>query len=275
MANTVYTALPQHEANEEKENPIWPSTRRPLSQRWSRTTALLSALLLSSLIANFVLLYRQFVTPWDLINELPTRYAGLVRNVPTKITHHIAFDSTNRTEQDAAWDDKDLEPWTHFVALDEDYTIDLDLPHAQRWPWDLNKGVYILTAAHELHCVRVLRVAVNENHDGVPEEEQTWAYAHLIHCLNVLRDTVMCNADDTPLYVGRLHENTHSSDPRAGIGTTKMCRNWNTLLEWSRARSACYYPEDFFNQSYPEVERYKYCPDGSRPWETIEAPQAP
>lgn len=46
-----------------------------------------------------------------------------------------------------------MEPWQHFVALDEDYAKQVDLPHAQRWPWDDSKGTYILSAAHELHCV--------------------------------------------------------------------------------------------------------------------------
>lgn len=89
---------------------------------------------------------------------------------------------------------------------------------------------------------RVLRVSVNENHDGVPGLEQTWAYGHLIHCLNVLRESVMCNADDTPLYTGHLHAKAKSSHPKAGIGTIKMCRDWSSLLQWSRERSACYNP---------------------------------
>lgn len=108
---------------------------------------------------------------------------------------------------------------------------------------------------------------LNENNDRVPVEEQTWEYEHLLHCLNVLRETVMCNADDTPLYTGLLHGNINSSTPRAGIASVKMCRDWNTLLEWGRARSACYRPVHWFEEGFPELERYKYCPDGSRPWE--------
>lgn len=79
--------------------------------------------------------------------------AHLRRNVPTEIVAHSDFDSTNRTVQDSAWDAPELEPWNNFVALDEDYTIEMGLPHSQRWPWDHSKGAYILTSAHELHCV--------------------------------------------------------------------------------------------------------------------------
>ncbi len=191
-----------------------------------------------------------------------------------------------------------MEPWNGFLALDEDYVIAQDLPHSQRWPWDLSKGVYIMTSSHELHCVvsaathtsstpptrsvqidtgflqHVLRQSINEDHDGMPEEERTWHYPHLMHCLNVLRESVVCNADDTPLYIGRLHKNAHEKSPRAGTGTVKMCRDWDKLLEWSRARSACYRPVHWAEKGFSELDRYKSCPDGARPWEKVEATMA-
>lgn len=79
--------------------------------------------------------------------------AQLRRNIPTEILAHSNFDSMNRTIQDAAWNGPEIEPWRNFVALDEDYTVEVGLPHSQRWPWDQSKGTYILTSAHELHCV--------------------------------------------------------------------------------------------------------------------------
>ncbi|KAI2617255.1 hypothetical protein GGS26DRAFT_413406 [Hypomontagnella submonticulosa] len=94
-----------------------------------------------------------------------TLLTSLRRNKPTEILSSSDFDSTNRTVQNAAWSHVDVEPWNGFVALDEDYTIAQGLPHSQRWPWDLSKGVYIMTSSHELHCVHVLRDLVNEDHD--------------------------------------------------------------------------------------------------------------
>lgn len=111
---------------------------------------------------------------------------------------------------------------------------------------------------------------VNEDHDGVPEAERTWHYPHLMHCLNLLRESVVCHADDTPLYIGRLHKNIHENSPRAGTGTVKMCRDWKRLQEWSRARSACYKPEYWTQPGYSEIDRYKNCPDGAKPWEQVE-----
>jgi hypothetical protein len=80
----------------------------------------------------------------------------------------------------------------------------------------------------------------------------------------------MCNADDTPLYIGKLHKNVHEMSPRAGTGTIKMCRDWNKLLSWSRANSACYRPVHWVDAGFREIDRYKSCPDGSRPWEGVE-----
>ncbi|KAF4631667.1 hypothetical protein G7Y89_g6468 [Cudoniella acicularis] len=191
-------------------------------------------------------------------------------DVPVEIVAHSDFDSTNRTIQDQAWDDPDLEPWSLFLALDDDYSASMGLPPSQRWPWDEHKGAYIPIGAHELHCVRVIRSVINENHDGLPQDNQTWPYGHAVHCLNVLRDSVVCHADDTPMYTGRLHKNVFEEHPRASVGTFKMCRNWSALVSWARARSACYRPVHWFEQEFDETERYKFCPDGSTPWKQAE-----
>ena len=117
----------------------------------------------------------------------------------------------------------------------------------------------------------MLRVHVNENYDGVPQAEQTWHYPHVLHCLNVLRESVQCNADDTPMYTGRLHKNVFFPEGRAGIGTIKMCRDWSALMQWSHAHSACYKPVNWWSDpNFNEIERYKFCPDDSRPWEEVE-----
>ncbi|KAI0158123.1 hypothetical protein GGR57DRAFT_459082 [Xylariaceae sp. FL1272] len=245
---------------------------QPTYLRKARTSVVffIGATLLASLCANLFFIYRQFVTPWSLLEELPTRFAGLRRNIPTEILSSSNFDSMNRTVQDTAWNNVDMEPWNGFLALDEHYAIDRDLPHSQRWPWDHSKGVYIMTSSHELHCVRVLRQSVNEDNDGVSQGMRTWEYPHLMHCLNVLRESVVCNADDTPLYIGRLHKNAHEQSPRAGTGTMKMCRDWNSLLKWSRARSACYRPVHWAEKGFSELDRYKSCPDGAKPWERVD-----
>lgn len=82
---------------------------------------------------------------------MPT--ARLKYDVPVEIVAHSNFSSTDRTIQDQAWDDPDLEPWSLFLALDDDYSVSMGLPYSQRWPWDSHKGSYIPMGAHEVHCV--------------------------------------------------------------------------------------------------------------------------
>lgn len=270
MSNIIYTRIPNIESEAGgKEACSQPSSHPPIWHNISRISAVQFAILLISLATNLVFVHKSLTPSCEMDYESPSKYAQLRRNVSTEILAHSDFDSTNRTIQDAAWGAPELEPWNNFVALDEDYTIAVGLPHSQRWPWDSSKGTYIITSAHELHCVHVLRVTINQNQDRVPPEEQTWHYGHLMHCLNLLRESVTCNADDTPLYTGHLHANANAnaSSAKAGIGSVKMCRDWNLLLEWSRARSACYRPVHWSDAEFPETERYKFCPDGQRPWE--------
>lgn len=99
------------------------------------------------------------------------------------------------------------------------------------------------------------------------EADLTWNYAHTVHCLNILRESIMCNADDQPMYTGHLHDNVHHKEAVAGRGTIKMCRNWDTLVEWAHAHSACYTSIHRGDPNFLETDRYKHCPDDSRPWE--------
>lgn len=137
-----------------------------------------------------------------------------------------------------------------------------------RWPWDHSKGFYVLTAGHELHCLQLLRTTINEayDHDRRPSG---WPRGHTMHCLEYLLQNVMCTADDTPMYDGRLHANAHEFHPIAGQGEIRMCRDWNKLKAWANVRSACYDPYRRGDPNVKEVDRYKFCPDGSKPWERI------
>lgn len=72
------------------------------------------------------------------------------------------FDSTNRTIQDAVWDGADMKVWDTILALDEHYAINQGLPHSQRWPWDENKGVYIMHSTHHIHCTVSQTIASRE-----------------------------------------------------------------------------------------------------------------
>ena len=71
------------------------------------------------------------------------------------------YDSTDRHIQDAAWGADVLKPENGFIALHDDYTDSMGLPHSQRSPWYKDKGIYVITSSHEMHCV----VSSRANHD--------------------------------------------------------------------------------------------------------------
>lgn len=281
MDRSQYSALvhPGSDADEKEhflkddrystEDAVFRSKPRPsLTARWKGVLVLLCTLLLASATTNALFLYRQYIRPQKTHDE--SRFAHLERNVPTEYAAVTDFTSTNRTAQDAAWDSDGMRPWETLLALDEDYAISKGLPHSMRWPWNADKGVYTMVGVHDLHCARALRTIINENYDQVPLDQQTWEYEHAIHCVNLLRESVMCNAEDTPLYHGRLHASKGDAHPQAGKGQVRMCRSWDAMVAWSREgeRNACYNPHA--DASDTEREKYKYCLDGSRPWEKVE-----
>jgi hypothetical protein len=46
-----------------------------------------------------------------------------------------------------------MNPELGIVALSDDFTKSMGVLESQRWPWDHSKGIYILGAYHNLHCL--------------------------------------------------------------------------------------------------------------------------
>ncbi|TEY42065.1 hypothetical protein BOTCAL_0398g00030 [Botryotinia calthae] len=206
--------------------------------------------------------------------------AGLIRNKPVPFVVHTTYNNINRTIADEAWSAPVLDPATGLIALPDDISKSMKLPPAQRWPWDENKGIYLLNAYHNLHCLvsavlrashcikltrkkHVIRAVALDFFDG---RSPSKSYEHIVHCLNVLREEIMCNADDTPRYTGPLNAQLGSKHPYSGIGQTKMCNDWGKLESFALENSACYKPVNKSTPGFPTVERYKFCPDGKVLW---------
>lgn len=231
------------------------------SQRWARIGPILLVVLLSSLMANLYSLHR--VVKPAKPKAPPSAIAGLEWNVPVKMNYSSRYNSADRAVEDEAWDAWTVRPESLTVALDDSYAESMGLLHAQRWPWDDTKGVYVLNSGHELHCLQMVRETINHYHDGI---EVAWSHGHVMHCLEYLLQNVLCVADDTPLYTGLVNDAALSDHPMSGDGTTKVCRDWNKLKQWADEHSACY--KAFHGHPRPdEFSLYKFCPDGSRPWE--------
>ncbi|TVY45524.1 Phenylalanine aminomutase (L-beta-phenylalanine forming) [Lachnellula cervina] len=186
-------------------------------------------------------------------------YLDLPRNIPTPIPHD------DRTIDDPMWESPEYDFYTGWLALSNDHAQEMGLPTSMEWPWDASKGVYIFHSYHSLHCVHVIRNALMEFRDN---KDQTWPFSHVTHCLHTLREDITCNADDTPRYAGHLHAQINYTEFSSGIGQVRMCRDWNKLRQYSIEHSACYRrPLDRY---IPLLDRYKNCPDNSKPWETRE-----
>ncbi|KAJ3497843.1 hypothetical protein NLG97_g1586 [Lecanicillium saksenae] len=220
-----------------------------LAQAWKIVYLLL--FLLCTFVASTILLLIQS-------HSCPTNnsFFGLESNLPVPIVND------KRTIDDPMWDAPDLDPYLALVALDSDDAKSRGLLTSMHWPWDNSKSIYVLHGFHSLHCLFTLRDAIMEYHDG---KNQTWPHPHLTHCLHTLREDIMCAADDTPRYAGRLHGQENETIVTSGLGQNRMCRDWSKLYQYAVENSACYYrPTDRW---IPLLDRYKKCPDGSKPWE--------
>lgn len=109
-----------------------------------------------------------------------------------------------------------------------------------------------------MHCLKkIRRYIVQTARNQTPFDE----LEHIAHCLDSLRQDILCWADDTPQHYVALNGTGHKGT--TGQGQTRMCRDWTKMEAWGQQHNACY---AFINETEgvsAEVERYKYCPEGS------------
>ncbi|EFR05191.1 hypothetical protein MGYG_08205 [Nannizzia gypsea CBS 118893] len=227
-----------------------PNSQRPV-------VLILSAIIAGLVFLNAVLslyLYNQS-RPSASNCDCGSYYAGLERNIPIQIYQSTEFVAENASDVAHLWEELSGDPGV--VALPQKYVSEKGLPHAMRFPWDNDKGVYLLQGYHNLHCLRTLfRYTWNADR-GIP---QRVAFSHIQHCLDQLRQDVICNADDTPRYAG------FQDPPGTGAGQVRMCKDWKKLEKWARERTACFKHEDEVPGRM--IDRFKFCPDGKVLWPT-------
>lgn len=226
-----------------------------------RRTRILAALFISSLIANLVLIVlflqqqslTQTVVGSSSSNDGKTKYAGMERNREEQYILLTNYSSEDLALQDQLWHDINIDD--AVVALSDDWAAERGLRTAQRFPWDETKGIYILHGFHNLHCIKIIHLAMAEYRRG---EEQTRSWHHVSHCMDALRRQIICDADDTPRATDRRPE------VYSGVGQHRMCRNWDDLVDFSRKHTACYKrPETPSVDGGHSINRYKHCPPDS------------
>lgn len=61
------------------------------------------------------------------------------------------MDRHHKTKTDQAWESINFD--AGMVAIGDDEAESLGLPMSQRFPWDESKGIYLINAYHNLHCL--------------------------------------------------------------------------------------------------------------------------
>ena len=83
-----------------------------------------------------------------------------------------------------------------------------------------------------------------------------------MHCIDHMRKDAMCNADDFLLPSPPYRQG--NPGPR---GQSRICKNWDALVDWAKERDACYQhitdDEEGFARDRHEIERYMNCPPDS------------
>lgn len=80
-----------------------------------------------------------------------SRYAKVARTVPSYFYQDPTYTSHNRTIANAAWDEVKID--LGIVALSDAFVEEHGLMPAQRFPWDASKGIYLINAFHNVHCL--------------------------------------------------------------------------------------------------------------------------
>lgn len=80
-----------------------------------------------------------------------TRVAHLAKDFAVAWASNSSYFGEDEALADRLWDDISIDNGT--VALDDAYVEAMGLPISQRFPWDQEKGLYLLNGFHSMHCL--------------------------------------------------------------------------------------------------------------------------
>ena len=80
-----------------------------------------------------------------------SRAANLANDFAMAWTSKSPYFGEDEAAADRLWDDINIDNGT--VALSDSFVEAMGLPTAQRFPWDQEKGVYLLNGFHSMHCL--------------------------------------------------------------------------------------------------------------------------
>ncbi|CAG8979097.1 hypothetical protein HYALB_00000228 [Hymenoscyphus albidus] len=127
--------------------------------------------------------------------------------------------------------------------------------------------------------IQLIRRSLIDSAEGkqLVEDGRKWL-THNLHCIESLRQDTLCHADDTPRYSG------YSKKEVSGVMQMRICRSWDKLEAWARTHTACYRDIGREVKGFPQIEKYKFCPEGyvfsatgspTPPWKTVSGASMP
>lgn len=153
------------------------------------------------------------------------------------------FRANPSPEVDAAWDLISAEGFEIIIVPSSSISLaGKDASNAVRVPTSWNRGTdaYIaqVDVFHQIHCLNELRKEIHSDYYYGPDfERSTLHIDHKKHCIHMLLQNLMCHADVEIIQHNWVH-NAKISEPQTrpfpDFNTVKMCRNFDSLLDWAK-----------------------------------------
>ncbi|KAH7094516.1 hypothetical protein FB567DRAFT_600114 [Paraphoma chrysanthemicola] len=177
---------------------------------------------------------------------------GLAKVEALPIVHipfywNTPWGAPNTTESDALW--KSINTAHGHIAVEHRWAAANNWSQSMDIPGKPGKGMYLLQAYHQLHCLRIVRSSLLSLHRSTSPQ---YTLHHILHCFDALRQHIMCHADNTPLY--------GHGDGMAGDGQLHQCKDWGALRDFATRNTAC------FRDGEPGMtfeDRFGVCDDGT------------
>ena len=142
------------------------------------------------------------------------------------------YSPPNHSDSDELWDA--IDPSHGFVAMDREWAAQRQWPVTMYLPSDRSKGVYLLEAYHQLHCLvrlktslpwalinMIERIIRKTFWEAVEQQPYTWPpSAHTDHCFDALRQVSLRN------FFGSFFQR---DDTDLGLVGCMQCRQYSTL----------------------------------------------
>lgn len=77
--------------------------------------------------------------------------AGLERNIPVPFAWITDYNSGNEKEVNKLWESMSIDKGIIAISIEE--AAANNLPKSQPFPWDQDKGIYLVNGFHNLHCL--------------------------------------------------------------------------------------------------------------------------